>query len=141
MLEGVAYLVEGVTLPPYALPFGELSSENLDHAGRTTTAPIASLPPWRCCLGSSCRWWSPALFGEDPLLCLHSLSFLYITQVALVVSWWMLCRPSLRWRILCRRTALADALPPLSFGWSSLRMDVLPSLLIDRVNALPPCLC
>ena len=72
---------------------------------------------------------------------LPSLSFLYIVQVSMVVSWRMLCRPSLHWRILCRRTALADALPPLSFGWSSLRMDALPSLLIDRVNALTPCLC
>ena len=64
----------------------------------------ASLPPWRRCLGSSCRWWSPALFGEDPCLRLPSLSFLYIVQVALVVGW----------RLLCRCTALADALPPSS---------------------------
>ena len=88
-----------------------LPGENLDHVGRTTTAPIASLPCWRRCLGSPCRWWSPALFGEDPFLRLPFLSFLYIAQAVLVISWRMLCHPStsryfaavLLWRMLCRR--------------------------------------
>ena len=101
-LEGVTYLVEGVTLSP--MPSSSVSSpgKNLYHFGRTTTAPFTSLPPWRHCLGSSCRWWSYSLIEEDPLLHLSSLSFLYIVQVVLVIGWWMLCRPSLRWQILCR---------------------------------------
>ena len=98
------------------MPFSSVSfsGENLDHVGQTTTTPFASLSPWRCCLRSSCRWWLTALLREDPLLRLPSLSFLYIVRVALVVGWRMLCRPSLRWRILCRCAALADALPPSS---------------------------
>ena len=108
MSEGVSYLVEGVTFPPLPFPSVSFSGENLDHVGRMTMAPFASLPRWRRCLGGSCRWWSTALFGEDPLLCLPSLSFHYIVQVPLVggcftaplfvggyfaavLLWWMLC--------------------------------------------------
>ena len=96
-----------------SMPSSSVSSlgEILDHFGRTTTAPFVSLPPWRRCPGSSRRWWSYSLLEENPLLHLPSLSFLYFVQVALVVGWRMLCRPSLRWRILCRWATLADALP------------------------------
>ena len=60
MLEGIAYLIEGITLSPYALLFSELSlfppmpsssvsflGENLDYVAQTTMALISSLPPWR----------------------------------------------------------------------------------------------
>jgi len=115
--EGVAYLVEGVTFPPLPFPSVSFSGENLDHVGRMTMAPFASLPPWRRCLGSSCRWWSIALLGVASLLRLPSLSFLYIVQVALVVGW----------RMLCRCAALAVALPPSSLV-ESLWADALPPL-------------
>ena len=104
-------VLEGVTLSRMPSSLVSSPGENLDHFGRTTTAPFASLPHWRRCPGSSCRWWSYSLLEEDPLLHLPSLSFLYIVQVALVVGWRMLCRPSLRWQIPCRWATLADALP------------------------------
>ena len=102
-------LLKASLFPP--MPFSSMSfpDENLDRVGRTTTASFATLPPW-CCLGCSCPWWSIALLGEDPLLRLPSLSFLYIVQVVLVVVW----------RMLCRCAARADALPPSSlveFSW------------------------
>ena len=122
------------------MPSSSVSSpgENLDHFGRTTTTPFASLPPWRRCPVSSCRWWSFSLLEEDPLLHLPLLKF-------------SLHRPS---RVGRR---LADALPPFSSladtlplgftsgcfaaavaGRSCLRTDALPLLLVGRVDALPP---
>ena len=125
--EGVAYLVEGVTLSPIPSSSVSFPGENLDHVGRTTTAPFASLPRWRRCLGCSCRWLSIALLGRIRFcacLCLVPLH-----------------RPGR----VGRRLAVA-LLPYCSggcfaavvVGWSSLRADALPPLLIGRVDALPP---
>ena len=101
--------------PP--LPSLLLSSpgESLDLFGRTTTALMASLPPWRRRFGCS------ACGGRLLVVVAGSLwrvsasapAFAFIViilWVALVVVWRMLCRP-----------VLVDALPPSSF-----RADVLP---------------
>jgi hypothetical protein len=102
---GAVHLLGCVILSPFpSYPVG-VPGENVDHVGRTTTALMASLPPWRRRFGSFCWWRSSALLREFPLQRPPSFSFFYIIRVALVVSWrtlswWTLCRPSLRWRII-----------------------------------------
>jgi len=84
--------------------------ESLDLFGRTTTAPVVSLPPWRRRLRSSTG------DGRLRVVVVGSLwrvsasapafaRIVNIVWVALVVVWRMLCRP-----------VLVDALPP-SLSW------------------------
>jgi hypothetical protein len=109
---GAAHLLDGVIFPP--LPSSPVSfpSKNVDHVGRTMTVPVASLPPLRRRLGSS---------GGVRLL--SSESFRFYAFLRSVGSTLFGLRRSLsggcfatplRWRILCRRYVLADALPPSS---------------------------
>ena len=127
--EGVAYLVEGVTLSPIPSSSVSFPGENLDHVGRTTTAPFASLPRWRRCLGCSCRWLSIALLGRIRFcacLCLVPLHRPGRVGRRLAVTLPLFCS--------------GGCFAAVVVGWSSLRVDALPPLLIGRVDALPPWL-
>ena len=117
---GVVYLFEGVILPPFSSLSSCLPGENLDHVGPTTTAPVASFPSWRRCLGS--------FAGGGHLLSLESFCFcvcLCFISSALSGS-----------RLVVGFSSLADTLPP----WLVDQVDALPPLLGCR-PLHPGCCC
>ena len=70
----VVYLVEGVIFAPLLPPLRcAFRVKALTFFGRTTAAPVASLPPWRRRWKLYC-WWLSVLFGECPHLRLASLT-------------------------------------------------------------------
>ena len=86
--------------------------ESLDLFGRTTTAPVASLPPW------SRHHVSSTGNGRLRVVVVGSLGrvsasapafarIVNIVWVALVVAWRMLCRPVFWW-MLCHHRRLGD---------------------------------
>ena len=87
--------------------------ENLDHDGPTTTAPIAPLSlPGGIVLEALASGGRLLFSGRFHFCaCFHLVSSTLLRLRCPSVGGCMLCRLCLRWRILCRCVALADALP------------------------------
>ena len=83
--------------------------ENLDHVDRTTTALVASFSSWRRCLGSFVGGGLCSPRGASASAPAFASFHLHRPDRA-----WS--SASLRWRMLCRHSNLADALP-LSSRW------------------------
>ena len=127
----------------FPLPSSPVRSivENLDHGGRTTMAPMASLP--------SLRHHPESSGGGVRLLSSESFRF-YACLRSVTSTSFGLCRSSsgrcfaaplftgrcfasvLLWRMLCRSC---------NVGWESPRTDALPPWFAGWVYASPPLLC
>jgi hypothetical protein len=135
------YLLEGIIPYPFSLLSGELSGESFDLFGRTTTAPVASLPPWRCRLGNfaGSGGGGGLLSSESFRLCAYLCSF-------------RLHRPGCNGRLLADALppfySLADTLPPCCSGGCFAAAIVLVitsggcfAAVVGRVEALLPLSC
>ena len=100
MPSGAVYLIEGVIFTPFPPSPACLPSENLDHVGQTTTAPVALFPSWRRCLGS---------FASGGHL-LSSESFCFCACLCFISS------ASSGSRLVVGFSSLANALPPFRPG-------------------------
>ena len=96
---GVVYLVEGVTLSPMTSSSVSFSGENLDHVGRTTTAPLRRSLAVGVVL--------EALAGDGRLLFSERIRF---CACLCLVPLHRLGRVGRRLAVLYRCTTLADAL-------------------------------
>ena len=127
---GVVYLVEGVTLSPMTSSSVSFSGENLDHVGRTTTAPF------RHSLAGGVVLEAPT--GDGRLLFSERIHF---CACLCLVPLHRLGRVGRRLAVTLPLYCSGGCFAVVVVGWRSLRVDALPPLLVGRVDTLPPRLC